>query len=109
MGKLSGQKCVPCSGEKAPLLSEDANALLLELNECWSVEKGKLSCSMSFRDFKSAWKYAEKIADIAEIEGHHPDLYISYGKLKVELFTHAINGLSKNDFIIASKIDELSK
>lgn len=63
--------------------------------------------TFTFPDFKSAFAFAEKIRDIAETEGHHPDLHISWGKVIVELWTHAAGGISENDFIVAAKIDNL--
>jgi len=66
-----------------------------------------ISKELRFKDFKETMAFTNKIADIAEDEGHHPDMQVSYGKLVVELTTHAIKGLSQNDFIIAAKIDEL--
>lgn len=75
----------------------------------WSVaEDGRsIAKEFSFKEFSLTMAFVNKIAEIAENEGHHPDLQVSYGKIRVVLTTHAIGGLSENDFIVASKIDEL--
>lgn len=77
----------------------------------WSVEdEGKLiSKQFKFKDFKEAMVFVNKLADLAEEQGHHPNIKISYNKVKLELTTHAIGGLSLNDFIIAAKIEEIRK
>ncbi|MBI4163027.1 MAG: 4a-hydroxytetrahydrobiopterin dehydratase [Candidatus Aenigmarchaeota archaeon] len=116
MPELAKKKCVPCEGEAmdargvgthAPPMSDiEAEKLLTELNN-WKLYSGKLSKEYSFADFNEAIKFVNKVAVIAEAEGHHPDVTISYNKVKIELITHAIGGLSENDFILAAKIDEL--
>ena len=105
---LTEQKCVPCEGGTAPIVSADARALLERL-EGWTLANDTLSINKSytFADFKATIGFVNKVAAIAEEEGHHPDLAVSYGSVKVELSTHAIKGLSINDFILAAKIDEL--
>ena len=75
----------------------------------WELDESRplLRRTFTFPDFKTAFAFAEKIKDIAEAEGHHPDLSISWGKVIVELWTHAASGISENDFIVASKINQL--
>lgn len=111
MSKLSKKKCVPCEGGIEPLLCEQSEALLEELNPDWMLidQCHMLARTFSLKDFKEALDLANKIGAIAEAEGHHPDLTLGYGNLGVELTTHAIGGLSENDFIVAAKIDELAK
>ena len=67
----------------------------------------KITKQFKFEDFKKAMEFVNKIADLAESEGHHPDIKIVYNKVRLDLFTHAVGGLSENDFIMASKIDKL--
>lgn len=88
---------------------QDAEKLLQEVNG-WMLWPGARAISKSFKfnDFKEAFDFAGKIADIAEAEGHHPDLSISWGRVEVELSTHSIGGLSENDFIVAAKIDTIT-
>jgi 4a-hydroxytetrahydrobiopterin dehydratase len=108
MTELSKKKCVPCEGGVPPLEADKINELKQQVNSDWQVlENKKIKRSFSFVNFKQTMDMVNKIADIAEAEGHHPDMYVSYGKLEVELWTHAINGLSENDFILAAKIDKL--
>lgn len=78
------------------------------LKSPWRVEEGKkIERKFKFKDFKEAMDFVNKVAAIAEEQGHHPDMEISYNKVEIELTTHAIGGLSTNDFIIASKIELL--
>jgi len=108
MSELSQKKCVACEGEMAPLNREEATILNKQL-QGWrlSGDTRWISKEFTFKDFAETMAFVNKIAEIAEGEGHHPDMQVSWGKLVVELTTHAIKGLSANDFIIAAKIDEL--
>jgi len=92
-----------------PLTPEAATELYKELNPEWHVvdDAHLLSRHFTFKDFAETMTFVNKVAAIAEAEGHHPDLTVSYGGVTVELMTHAIGGLSENDFIVAAKIDEL--
>lgn len=111
MSELSKKKCKPCEGGVPPLSLEKAQELLNELDPQWMLIDGGriLARTFHFEDFAGPMRLANQIAALAEEEGHHPDLTISWGNLGVELMTHAIGGLSENDFIVASKIDELGK
>jgi 4a-hydroxytetrahydrobiopterin dehydratase len=106
---LARKKCIPCEEGGPPLLPERAQELLKELNPEWMLIDGGrlLARTFKFDDFMGPMHLANKIAAIAEEEGHHPDLTIGYGSLGVELMTHAIGGLSENDFIVASKVDQI--
>lgn len=107
---LSKRRCVPCEGGVKPLSQKEAQELLKELNDWNLVDEGRLLAKhFIFKDFARTMAFTNKIAAIAEEENHHPDLTISYGSLMVELSTHAIGGLSENDFILAAKIDALAK
>jgi len=109
--KLAKKKCKPCEGGVPPLTKEAAEVLLKQLKPEWMLIDGgnMLANTYTFRDFVETINFVNKIAAVAEEEGHHPDLTISYNNLGVELMTHAIGGLSENDFILAAKIDEISK
>jgi len=103
---LSEKKCIPCSGG-TPVLSADERETLMNQVSGWEVEnEKKLVKSFSFKDFNEPMKLANKIWEIAEDEGHHPDLFIAWGKLNVEIWTHAVGGLTESDFILAAKIDK---
>jgi 4a-hydroxytetrahydrobiopterin dehydratase len=103
---LLNKKCVPCEGGVPPIAKEDASAYL-DLLSGWTLSSDgkKISKEFKFKDFIGAVNFINLVADIAEGEGHHPDIQIHYNKVLLELFTHAIGGLSENDFILAAKID----
>ena len=117
---LLKKKCVPCEGGAKPLDHEAITKLILEVPE-WkltedtnaNVQKfglgAKISKEFKFKDFIGAINFINKVAEIAEEEGHHPDIHAFYNKVLLELSTHAIGGLSENDFILASKIDASSR
>ncbi len=110
MSQLAKKKCVPCEGNVPPLTPPKARELLSELDD-WSLidDAHLLAKSFHFKDFAETMVFVNKVAAIAEEEGHHPDLTISYADLTIELMTHSIHGLSENDFILAAKIDQLKK
>lgn len=114
---LSHKHCVPCERGDPPLPDEKEDELkklvpdwILLRNPSSSsgqVRVDKLRRQFVFKNFKEAVTFVNKIAEIAEAEGHHPDIYIFYNKVQLELFTHTVGGLSENDFIMAAKIDKL--
>ncbi len=81
---------------------------MVELKDGWDLHEGKLRHWFNFKDFAETMVFVNTVAKIAESEGHHPDMHVSYNKVLVELWTHAIHGLSENDFILAAKIDGIS-
>lgn len=105
---LGSKKCVPCEGGVNPFASEKT-AEYLKLVSGWSVENGGkgITKKYSFRNFKDALSFVNQVGEIAESEGHHPDVELGWGRVVVHLMTHAIKGLSENDFILAYKIDRL--
>lgn len=108
MDNLASKKCVPCEGGVAPLLKEQADPYLAQvLGWKLSEDAKKISKNFEFKDFKESMAFVNKVADIAEAEGHHPDIFVFYNKVSMELWTHAIGGLSENDFIMAAKINQL--
>jgi 4a-hydroxytetrahydrobiopterin dehydratase len=104
---LAQKKCAPCSGEIPPLIPEEIQRLMGEIPN-WHLEDGKLTRLYTFKNFKKPMELANRIADIAEEQNHHPDLLVRWGELRVSIFTHAINGLTESDFIVAAKIDLLT-
>lgn len=104
---LAKKKCVPCeAGGVEPFGQEESEKYLAQVpGWALSEEAKKISRGYKFKDFVQAMDFVKKVAEIAEGEGHHPDINISYNKVKLELTTHAIGGLSENDFILAAKID----
>ena len=105
---LKNKKCIPCEGTEKPLTKEKSKKLLKEINNWKIIDNKMIEKGFSFKDFKEAVKFTNKVAEIAESEGHHPNIYIyDYRKVKISLLTHAIKGLAENDFILAAKIDEI--
>lgn len=104
--KLSEQRCEPCETGGIPLSHDEAKELHKQVPR-WSLKEKKLTREFQFDDFRAAMDFVNQIADIAESQGHHPDIYIYYNKVDLVLTTHKIGGLSQNDFIMAAKIDEL--
>ena len=105
MSELADQKCVPCRGAVLALAEEDVKRLLEKLNGWQAVDNKRLSKSFRFADFMGAMQLANRIATLAEEQGHHPDLLVRWGELRIELWTHKIDGLTESDFVLAAKID----
>ena len=107
---ISKKKCVPCQGGVPALKSKEIKSLLIQLEKGWKVFKEKeIRKSYLFREYKQAIIFSNKIADLAKQEDHHPFIHINYKKVIIILFTHKINGLHENDFIIAAKCDLIFK
>ena len=109
MTDLIQKKCIPCEVGGPALTRIEGEALMHQVPE-WHLneEATKIEREFKFSNFKEAMTFADKVGELAEEEGHHPDLYIAWGKVRIELSTHAVKGLSENDFIMAAKIDGLS-
>lgn len=107
MNDLKDKKCIPCEGGVPSLDHNEAEKLLAQVSKSWRLEGKKIHADFKFKDFKEAISFVDKVAEVAESEGHHPDIHLNYNKLRLELTTHAIGGLSENDFIVAAKIDDI--
>lgn len=108
MADLASKKCIPCSVGAPTLEPEEIKEYHSSLKDGWEViDNLKLRKSFKFKDFKEALDFTNKVGNMAEEEGHHPDIYLSWGKVVIELWTHKIGGLHENDFILAAKIDEI--
>jgi 4a-hydroxytetrahydrobiopterin dehydratase len=105
---LAQKKCVACEGDAVPLNKIEAGVLLKQVQGWTLSEDAKnISKAFKFKNFVDAMDFANKITPIAEAESHHPDLKVGWGKVEVDLTTHAVKGLSENDFILAAKIDQI--
>jgi 4a-hydroxytetrahydrobiopterin dehydratase len=106
---LDQKKCVPCEGGLTPLTRQQADVFLKDVPG-WAIAADGLAIErhFAFKNFKQALALVNKIGEIAESEGHHPDLAVGWGYVDCKLTTHAINGLHENDFIVATKINALS-
>ncbi len=108
MSGLLQKKCIPCNEDLPPLKKSEAEEYLQEVPEWGLVETGnKIIREFTFDSFMHAIRFVDRVAKIADEEGHHPDIHINYKKVKLELITHNIKGLSENDFIMAAKIDQV--
>src|ERR1044071_1764216 len=104
---LTSKHCVPCEGGIPALTEEEIRPLLTQLDG-WAVDGvQKLTKAYRFPDFVQALAFVNRAGDVAEAEGHHPDRYLTWGKVGVELTTHAIGELSETDFILAAKLDQV--
>jgi 4a-hydroxytetrahydrobiopterin dehydratase len=105
---LSKKKCIPCEGGVPPLNEKEVSEYKKLISDNWKViEKTKISKELFFVSYRQTMDFVNKVAVLAESEGHHPVMHIYFGRIVFELWTHSINGLSENDFILASKIDKL--
>jgi 4a-hydroxytetrahydrobiopterin dehydratase len=104
---LADRRCVPCQGGVPPLTRAQFAALLAQLDG-WQVEDDrKLVKTFRFKNFVEAVEFVNAVMPVAEAENHHPDLHVSWGQARVDLWTHKINGLSEADFVMAAKIDRV--
>jgi 4a-hydroxytetrahydrobiopterin dehydratase len=108
MEGLAAKSCVPCRGGVAPLSPEDAERLLRQ-TPGWTLEEGgtRLRRGLEFRDFVAAMQFVNRVADLAEEQGHHPDIAIHWNRVDLTLWTHKIGGLHENDFILAARVNRL--
>lgn len=105
--ELAAKSCVPCRGDTPPLAGEELKALSDQV-PAWSVVDGHhLRREYRFADFAQALEFVNKVGEVAETEGHHPDISFTWGRVTIEVFTHAIDGLAESDFILAAKIERL--
>ncbi len=104
--ELYEKKCIPCESGATTLSEDDAKKNLEQIPN-WKLNGKKIERKFVFKDFKESMKFVNNVADLAEGEGHHPDIHIHWNKVLLELWTHSMNGLSVNDFIVAAKINNL--
>ena len=108
MSELANKKCVPCEGGTLPVSEKYAREHLKKVGGPWELAGGQIMAVYTFKDFSESMSFVNKVAHIAEEQGHHPDISISYNHVELLLTTHAIGGLSENDFIVAAKINALA-
>ena len=106
MSKLASMECVPCRGGIPPLGGDELERLLNQLGGEWRVvDSHHLEKEYGFPDFRAALDFTNRVGEIAEAQGHHPDIYLAWGKVRVTIWTHKIDGLTKSDFVFAAKSD----
>lgn len=105
---LGQMKCKPCEAGAAPLTRGVAEALHAQL-PAWTLGLTAIEREFTFKDFRQAMAFVNRVAEVAEAEGHHPDIHIHYRRVRLELSTHDVGGLSENDFILAAKIEKVDR
>ena len=104
---LSKMKCIPCEGGVPPLEGDKLKEFTDSLPDWKCIDEKKLEKKFTFKDFKEAQVFTNKVGDLAEEIGHHPDILLQWGKVTVTIWTHKINGLADADFVFAAKVNEL--
>ncbi len=108
MSELAEKNCVPCRGGVPALKGDALEALARQLPEWQVVDEHHLRRSFKFSDFRTGLGFVNRVGELAEQQGHHPDLFLVWGRVDVTTWTHKINGLTESDFILAAKIDRLA-
>ena len=107
MSVLAQETCIPCRGGVPPLKGEELDALQEKLGNGWQIiNEHHLEKEYIFADFRQALDFTVKVGEVAENQGHHPDIYLAWGKVKLTIWTHKIVGLTDSDFILAAKADQ---
>ena len=108
MSELASKTCVPCRGGIPPLKGQDLGLLQKQVPEWQVVYEHHLTRKFTFPDFKSALTFVNRVGEVAEEQGHHPDILLAWGRAEITIWTHKIDGLTESDFIMAAKIDRLA-
>jgi len=107
ISELAAKQCVPCRGGVPPLKGKELSALERQV-EGWSViDEHHIIKTYKFPDFREALEFTSRVGELAEQQGHHPDIYLAWGKVEIKIWTHKIDGLTESDFILAAKIDQI--
>ena len=108
MNTLAEKECIPCKGGVPPLKGQALTTLAQQLDNGWQVIKEHhLEKEYKFKDFREALTFTNKVGELAEAQNHHPDIYLAWGKVKLTIWTHKIDGLTESDFVLAAKADKL--
>lgn len=107
MSELATRECVPCRGGVPPLKGDEIQGLLSKLDQWSVVNEHHLTKVYKFKDFKESLAFVNRVGELAEQQGHHPDICFGWGRVEVTLWTHKIDGLTESDFILGAKIDAL--
>jgi 4a-hydroxytetrahydrobiopterin dehydratase len=106
MSDLADKTCVPCRGGVPPIKGTQLAELHRQLGNGWEVvNEHHLTKAYTFPDFVQAWAFTDRVAELAEEQGHHPDIHLAWGAVRLEIWTHKIDGLTESDFIFAAKAD----
>jgi 4a-hydroxytetrahydrobiopterin dehydratase len=106
--QLAKKECVPCKGGVPPLKGKEIDDLYSQLGADWKVvDAHHLEKEFKFKNFRRALEFTNRVGELAEAQGHHPDIYLTWGKVKLTVWTHKIDGLTESDFVFAAKVEEL--
>ena len=108
MSELAERQCVPCRGGVPPMKGEQINEMSLQLPDWQVVNEHHLQRSYRFKDFGETLGFVNRVGELAEEQGHHPDICFGWGKAEITIWTHKIDGLTESDFVLAAKIDKLT-
>lgn len=107
---LAARECIPCRGGVPAMTAEEITPILDRLGGGWNVVEGHhLEKGFDFPDFRTALDFTNRVGELAEEQGHHPDIHLSWGKAIITIWTHKVDGLTESDFILAAKIDRLPR
>jgi 4a-hydroxytetrahydrobiopterin dehydratase len=109
MSDLATKACVPCRGGVPALKGEALASLQAQVNGWNVIEEHHITKTFKFPDFRAALKFVNQVGNLAEEQGHHPDIFLAWGRVEITIWTHKIDGLTESDFILAAKIDQLYK
>ena len=109
MSELASKTCVPCRGGVPPLKGEQLAALAKQLDGWQVVEEHHIVRRFQFPNFITALQFVDRVGALAEEQGHHPDIFLTWGNVEIKIWTHAVKGLTESDFILAAKIDQLPR
>lgn len=108
MNDLAKRECIPCKGGVPSLKGNDLTSLLEKLGNGWNMlQEHHLEKEYTFNNFREALDFTNKVGELAEEQGHHPDIYLAWGKVRITIWTHKIDGLTESDFILAAKVGQL--
>jgi 4a-hydroxytetrahydrobiopterin dehydratase len=107
--ELASKTCVPCRGGVPPLKGQELTVLQKQVGGWDVIQEHHITKTFAFPDFRQALNFVNKVGELAEQQGHHPDIYLTWGKVEIKTWTHKIDGLTESDFILAAKIDELGQ
>ena len=107
MSELASKTCVPCRGGVPPLKGEELTKLAKQVSGWNVIDEHHIEKTFTFPDFRKALAFTNKVGELAEQQGHHPDIFLAWGKVGIKTWTHKIDGLTESDFILAAKFDKL--
>ena len=107
MSELASKTCVPCKGGVPPMKGGELERMMKQVPEWKAVNEHHITRTFKFPDFKQALEFVNRVGELAEQQGHHPDILLTWGKAEITMWTHKIDGLTESDLIMAAKIDKL--